>query len=130
MFEGIRSLWGYRCGDDCGGCDAPGCEVACGGGALGGCDCGAEICGPSCGCDFQDTSCGGCNSCGGGDAIINDGGGEIIYEGEHIGGIPTPTGQGVVEINPADGPIKPERSRKIFNPRPRVATGDGRSVGY
>ena len=145
MFEGIRSLWGYRCGD-CGPCDAPGCEIECGCGALsscgaevacgcdaaGDCSCGAEIIGPSCGCDWGDpccgSNCGGCSSCSGGETVHQDEG-EIIYEGEYLGETHN-SSSGVVEIDRADKPFKPERTRKIFNPRPRVATGNGRSVGY
>lgn len=162
MFEGIGSLWGYRCGDDCGDCGDPGCAVSCGGGFLGGdaCGCGAELCGgacgvASCGCDGGcagscDSGCG-CNSCGGGDVIsgdvlYSDNGGQVIHDGVVNGqvidggeyiveGAPTPTPaqvpQRVGNAKPAvQQPYKPERTRKIFNPRPRVATGDDRSVGY
>lgn len=64
------------------------------------------------------------------DGIVHDG---VIHDGEYIvEGVqtPTPTASGVRKIAPANKPYKPERSRKIFNPRPRVATGDNRSVGY
>ncbi|MEM6980314.1 MAG: hypothetical protein AAF539_11670 [Planctomycetota bacterium] len=46
VFTGIKSLWGYRCVDNCGGCDGCGDGMfpTCGGGACGG-DC--ETCGPA-----------------------------------------------------------------------------------
>ena len=166
LFEGFRSLWGYRCGDDCGDCGDSGCAVSCGGGLLGGnaCGCGAEICGgscgvescgcdggcgPSCGCEVgYESGCGvdagcGCSSCSGGETIgheIHYGNnvehGHVIEGGEYIvegGQIPTPAHvpQSIGSAKPAvQQPYKPERTRKIFNPRPRVATGDNRSVGY
>ncbi|QDT10330.1 hypothetical protein [Planctomycetes bacterium K23_9] len=158
IFGGIRSLWGYRCGDDCEECVGPvcfngrcgalnggggcGCDGGCSGGCDGGCDsggcsCGSEVVGPSCGCEAAcgcEPSCGFEPACGletihSGEVLYGDNGGQIINEGEYIvEGQPTPHRS--VEIQPADQPYKPERSRKIFNPRPRVATGDGRSVGY
>ncbi len=140
IFGGIRSLWGYKCGEDCGPCVGPvcfsgGCGALNGGGGCGcggscdsacGCEasCGAEVIGPSCGCESGGCSCG-----GGADMLYSDNGSHVIDGGEYIvEGDPMPS-QGIT-IQPADMPYKPERTRKIFNPRPRVATGDGRSVGY
>ncbi|TWT74784.1 hypothetical protein CA85_00690 [Allorhodopirellula solitaria] len=44
VFAGVKSLWGYRCDDGCGG--------ACGGGCGGACDSGCDTgsCGGDCGC--------------------------------------------------------------------------------
>lgn len=57
VFSGIKSLWGYRCVDNCGGCDdcASGPFNTCGGG----------------GCD------GGCSECGHGEVIHGD----VIHQG-------------------------------------------------
>jgi len=146
IFGGIRSMWGYRCGDDCGKCVGPvcfsggGCGAlngggGCDGGCDGGCSCGAEVVGPACGCEAAcgcEPSCGLEPSCGfetGGEVIYGGMQHEVIDGGEYIvDGAYAPT-EGVT-IQPAQQPYKPERTRKIFNPRPRVATGDGRSVGY
>ncbi|MGB7342844.1 MAG: hypothetical protein WBD20_01410 [Pirellulaceae bacterium] len=136
LFSGIRSLWGYRCDDACNDCVGPVCFTG-GRGALnggggcgcdGGCSCGAEV-GPGCGCE---PACGleaGCGFEGGGEVLYGQYDGEVIDGGESIAhGVPTPARD--LSIQPANQPYKPERERKIFNPRPRVATGDGRGVGY
>ena len=165
IFEGVKNLWGYRCGDDCGVCSDPGCAVSCGRGLLGGdgCGCGSKICGPSAGCDSCGGGCdSGCSShvdagvdsgeilyshndgqvidgvVDGGEYIVEggqpiiEGGQHIIQGGQHIvEGVPTPTTGSSGITRPAlQKPFKPERTRKIFNPRPRVATGDNRSLGY
>lgn len=107
VFSGVKSLWGYRCGDDCGGCDS--CEVTCGSGALfagGECGCGIEACG---GCSVGGCDSG-CDSCGGG----------VTY----LSGEPTMAGETIVHENPsANGktavskPYAPERTKKIFRNR-------------
>ena len=127
MFEGIRSLWGYRCGPQCGGCDDPGCAVECSGGFLGG-GCGTPCsCGGGCDAGCTDVCSDGCSSCGGGEVLYGDSG-QVIHDGEFIvEGDPTIEG---TQLAPSNQPYKPDRTRKIFNPRPRVATGDNRSVGY
>ena len=171
MFEGIRSLWGYRCGNDCGCGAEPTCAVSTGG-FLGGCKCGVESCdggcgecylepscgigggcdggcgsscGPSCGCEGGCSSsfgpsCGceggcasGCGASGGCESCGGVGGDEIYLshdDGEYnMGGAPTPA-KSVADFDASDKAFQPERQRKIFNPRPRVATGQGRSLGY
>ena len=57
MFEGIRSLWGYKCGNDCGCGAEPTCAVSTGG-LLGGCKCGVESCDGGCGACYLEPSCG------------------------------------------------------------------------
>jgi len=102
VFDGIASLWGYRCDSGCDDCG----NSACGGG------CGLAV---SSGCD---SSCGGCDSCyGASDGLM------------HITAEPTPAKQ-IVEAVPADAPFKPQRTRKIFQPRPSVAAGPPQSSDY
>lgn len=126
MFNGIASLWGYRCGDcgcgdtSCGGCDAGGCDS-------GGCGCGESSCDggcdASCGCESGCDSC--CDSPG---TMMNEG--EVIYQsGEtHLSRAPTPAE--VIEVMPAEMPYKPSRTRKIFRTRPSLAEGPPRASDY
>lgn len=104
VFGGIKSLWGYRCGDDCGGCDS--CEVTCGSGALfagGECGCGIEACG---GCDSMGCDSG-CDSCGGGVT--------------HMTGQPTIVHEGITDGGTiVSKPYAPERTKKIFRNRQAV----------
>ena len=116
MFAGIGSLWGYR-NDACGGCDecvvSGGCD-SCG---LGDCfGCGEPACGfePACGCE---PGCG-CENCIGG----------VVSEGDvHVVGEPTYRDE-VVETMPE--PYRPHRTKKIFQPRARVAHGHSDAIGY
>ena len=117
VFDGIPSLWGYRCdGGGCSSCGTRDCDGSCGplidmcGDSCGGCDtCCTDTCG---GCDScNDTctdTCGGCDSCG--EHIV-------VHESD-----PTVA----KEIVRATEPYKPHRTRKIFNPKkivqPRTAT--------
>lgn len=111
VFDGIPTLWGYRCDDGCGDCGSSACDGGCGpllgricGDSCGGCD---SCCGDTCGgCD----SCAvGCDSCGGlceGGVCANDSMVHIEHgssEGKHI--------------VRATEPYKPHRTRKIFSPK-------------
>ena len=117
VFDGVASLWGYRCGDQ-------------------GCGCGDTSCGGDCGTGF---SCGD-GACGGGDCLacntdshINDtqitsrNGGSHNDSEVYISGEPTPSGNDdiIVESQPSQTPYKPHRERKIFRAKPEFA---GRST--
>jgi hypothetical protein len=97
VFEGVGSMWGYRC--DGGGDE--GCETCSGG-------CGAlNSCGASCGgCDSCSDSCGGCES---GCASCEGG---LVEMGSE------PHAHDIVEATES---FTPQRTRKIFNPRSSVS---------
>ncbi|MFK8115044.1 MAG: hypothetical protein AB8B91_22780 [Rubripirellula sp.] len=121
VFDGLASMWGYRCD---GGCDS-GCDTGCAGGCDGGCDSGCGSCGlgggrgalnacaSGCGgCDSCCTdSCGGCDSCGGGGGLV-----QIQSE-------PT-MAHDIVEATES---YQPNRTRKIFNPKTRVSAKQAHS---
>ncbi len=103
IFNGLKTLWGYKYNDGCG-CGGGGCDGGCGGG-----ECGAG------GCDS-----GGCSSCGGGgdyDGAINySHGGESFVQGE-----PTLAHNGQsISVSPRGQSFQPEHTRKIFNPKKNV----------
>ena len=101
VFDGVASLWGYRCGDT--GCDS-GCDTGCDSCGTTGCG-GCGVATPSCG-----SSCGGCDSC-------RTGGGLVEYHTE-----PTPAKQ-IVEAVPSGEHYRPSRTKKIFRARPSIASG-------
>lgn len=140
VFSGVGSLWGYRCGCDPGpggctdrqfaprcasGCDVIGCDGGCTScvsepacGCEGSCDCGGYVepgCGfePSCGLEPACGCEGGC-SCGGG--IVSD---YSSHPGEYV--VESPSNVRPAPV--AEKPYKPQRTRKIFNPRTETARG-------
>ena len=129
IFDGIESLWGYRCDTGCNDCGVASCGGGCGlsqttdccGSTCGGCDSCSGGCDSSCGgCDSCSggcgASCGGCDSCSGGGLV-------------QISSEPTPAKR-IVEAKPAEAPYKPQRTRKIFQPRREVASGPPKSSDY
>lgn len=103
VFDGFATLWGYRCDPPCDGCGSASCA--------GGCDAISSI---ACG----GSSCGGCDTCGGG--------GEVL----HITNAqPTPAKQ-IVEATPMHEEYHPQRTRKIFRARPDVASGPPQASDY
>jgi len=109
MFDGIKSLWGYR--RDCG------CESTCGA---------DQACGSSGGCDT--CSGGGCSSCGGGQHYA---GGHVSHSYvDSSGGIPMPHQTSgsptIVETKPAIKAYQPTRTKQIFRPKGSVAGSNSR----
>jgi hypothetical protein len=110
MFDGFKSLWGYR--RDCG-CGQSSCDS----------------CGTSCdgGCDS------GCESCGGGHIASAD------YEGGHhyvdsssaipMPHHPSPAPQ-IVEAKSSVKPYQPQRTKQIFRPKGAIAGGSGKPRSY
>jgi hypothetical protein len=107
IFDGFKSLWGYRRD---GGCDS-GCNGGCGLAS-----CGSE---PSC-----DSGCGGCSSCGGGDGHYASGEMDHHYvDSSHAIPMPhqTTSAPQIVEAKPAIKPYQPQRTKQIFRPKNSVA---------
>lgn len=122
VFAGVKTIWGYRCNDGCGGCDRCG-EVACGceaGPSCQGCDactghdatCGFEH-EVACGVDY-DVTCGTESYVGSGIPIVDDRVVRIITE-------PSPARE-VTAARPALRPY-PQGTRRIFKARSDVANG-------
>ncbi len=113
MFDGFKSLWGYRrdCGCDSGSCGGSSCD----GGCSGGCS-------------------GGCQSCGGGGEEYISGDSEM---GQHyvesspmpISHRPTPAPR-IVEAKPAVKPYQPQHTKQIFRPKGSVAGNPPRPSNY
>jgi hypothetical protein len=111
IFDGLKSLWGYR--RDCG-CDSGSCDSGCSGGCDGG----------SCG--------GGCSSCGGGQEYMGD---EMGHDSMHSSAaIPMPhqpsPAPRIVNAKPMVQPYQPQRTKQIFRPKGSVAGSVPRSSGY
>lgn len=111
MFEGIKSLWGYR--RDCG-CESTGC----------GCE--------SAGCDSHGCG-GGCESCGDGHASMagEEMGHHYVDSSSAIPmpHMPSPAPQ-IVEAKPAIKPYQPQRTKQIFRPKGSVAGNVPQPRGY
>jgi hypothetical protein len=115
MFDGFKSLWGYR--RDCG-CGQSGCD-GCGTASHdGGCDSGCES---------------GCQSCGGGHVGMAD------HEmGHHYvdssSAIPMPhrpsPAPQIVEAKPAIKPYQPQRTKQIFRPKGAIAGSSNQTRSY
>ena len=104
VFSGVKSLWGYRCGDDgCNSCDVAGCDGGCV--SYGGCG---------------DGTCDGCSDCGSGLVVIGREpmGQETIVK---ITNEPTPARQIAEAIPGVIHEPYPHRTRRIFKAR----TADG-----
>ena len=124
VFDGVSSLWGYRCGDE-GGCDA-GCDSGCDSGSCGG-GCGPLLplgnmnaaCGePTCGA-LEVGCCGSCDS-----GVGCDSAGCGCCSGSLAGGVVSTPGEiTVVESGEAHSDdnvaevYRPTRERRIFTPR-------------
>ncbi len=112
MFDGFKSLWGYRRDCGCTACGSATCD--------GGCE--TSDCGSG-GCD----SCGGCESCGGtGDYASQETMGHYV---DSSSAIPMPQrhrpslAPQIVEAKPAIKPYQPQRTKQIFRPKGAVAGG-------
>jgi hypothetical protein len=126
VFDGLASLWGYRCDTGCDDCGDSSCDGGCGPapscGALGGLACGCEGscdggCEASCGmeatCGFEvgsNSACGDCASCTGGGDGIHYVSSEPIYS--------EPIADSMISQ-----PYQPHRAKKIFRPKSNVAGG-------
>lgn len=104
VFSGFPTIWGYRCEPPCDGCGV----ASCGGG------CGSAVhLGAGC-----SDGCGGCDSCGVETSEVI----EVITE-------PTPAGE-IIEGTPGEVHYQPDRTRRIFRPRPSIAVTPGEVSGY
>jgi len=123
MFQGFRSLWGYRCDRGPVGCQRceSSCETSCG-------------CGDS-GCDGGCSSCGGgdggCSSCGGGGhAAHQTMGHQMELYADTSAAMPMPLrpthAPHIVQAKPAIKPYQPQRTKQIFRPKATVATSSAR----
>lgn len=138
MFQGFRSIWGYRCDRGPAGCQR--CEESCDVG----CGCGDSSCDGGCsdgGCSDGGCSSGGCTSCGGGNGGCSScGGGEHLshqsmgHQMEHyadsLTAMPMPhrpsRAPHIVQAKPSIKPYQPQRTKQIFRPRATVATSSAR----
>lgn len=102
IFSGFATIWGYRCEPLCDDCGVASC----------GCD-GAVVMDHGC-----DSGCTGCATCG-------------IEPSETMGMrvVPTPA-ETIVETVPSEVHYVPERSRKIFRPRPSIAVSPNANSGF
>ena len=104
IFSGFPTIWGYRCEPPCDGCGV----ASCGGG------CGSAIhLGDGC-----SDGCDGCDGCGVETSEVI----EVITE-------PTPAGE-TIEGTPSEVHYQPDRTRRIFRPRPSIAVTPGEVSGY
>ncbi len=111
MFDGFKSLWGYR--RDCG-CDTSdcGCETSCGSEAPG---CGCE----SGGCD------GGCATCAGHASNYDNADMNTQYADSPR--YPAPT---IVQSQPLLKPYQPQRTKQIFRPKGNSANATVRASHF
>jgi len=120
IFDGFKSLWGYRRD---GGCDS-GCSTgSCG------CESGSSGCESGSTCD---GGCEGCSSCGGGNQFASSETGHHYVDSTNA--IPMPHQQSqrpqLVLAQPAVKAFQPQRTKQIFRPKNTVAGNTSPRSGF